>query len=175
MFVFLHYKMSEQENQRKTYFIVNQDDDIYTVDRETGKSSAHNPTSKDSEDKTSWENNEQPNGRWTFRWPEEFLNSTNRKWIEVHHVYIAWKEVGAPAATRVQMTNDSILHSDLVKRDAYLDHTVIVCNETRTKYKKYEYCSPDKTFSVWFSSFANPKFKFDYDNTKFIIEMMLIY
>lgn len=111
------------------------------------------------------------NGRWWFRFPEQFITSKNRKWIEVHHVRISWQNnIGGQ-----EMTNDCVLHADFIKRDAYLDHTVMICNETRTKYKKYEYTSADQYFSIWFSSFANSRFNFAYGTTKFLIELMLIY
>ena len=148
----------EQPNQRKTYFIINQGDDCYSTYFGDGQP---NPR----------RGNPAVEGRWYFRFPEEFLNSTNRKWIEVQHVAVSFKDNNGV----MRMTNDIVLHSTFIKRDAFLENTVMICNETRTKYKKYEYTSNDKFFEIWFTSFTSPNFQVKYDDTTFIIELMLIY
>ena len=112
---------------------------------------------------------------YTFRFPPEFLHSTNPRSIEVHHA-----KVSAVDSTTKQMKipNDIVLHADFIKRDAYLDHTVMLCNEVRTKYKKYAYYSKDQYYRIWFSLFtgkdADEK-KIPLADTHFIIELMLIY
>ena len=108
---------------------------------------------------------------WTFRFPEEFINSRQPKSIEVHQVKIIYTDNNRHA----KETKDIILHSDIIKRDAYLDHSVMVCNEIRTKYKKYAWNSVDKTFQIWFTSFSDPTKEFNEDELDFMIEMMLIY
>ena len=152
-------------NQRKTYVMICEKDDQYGLIH-IGANGGGEPNPTIGQDA----NGNNQNGRWWFRFPEQFITSKNKKWIEVHHVKISWND-----GNNQRMTNDCVLHADFVKRDAYLDHTVMVCNETRTKYKKYEYTSADQYFSIWFTSFANPNYKFDYSTTRFIIELMLIY
>ena len=71
---------------------------------------------------------------YTFRFPPEFLNSTNPRSIEVHHAKVSATDKSTSA---IKIPNDIVLHADFIKRDAYLDHTVMLCNEVRTKYKKY--------------------------------------
>ena len=111
-------------------------------------------------------------GHWTYRFPEEFLNSVRPKSIEVHHVkFSTTNGIG----TNI-LPNDVVLHSDFIKRDAYLDHSVMLVNEVRTKYKKYAYLSKDQLYTIWFSTFLDSKNqKIPTTNTHFIIELMLIY
>ena len=164
--------------QTKTYWIITQDDDLYKNGyyKDMNGVGIQNPT---------WDPNNpfDPNtpGRWYFRFPEQFIQSTNRKWIVVQHVLESHYprqannlDIPNLNAERV-MTDDMILHSSFVKRDPYVDHAVMLCNEVRTKYKKYEYTSHDPYFEIWFTSFAEPDFKSYYDDTKFFIELMLIY
>ena len=106
------------------------------------------------------------NAAYTFRFPQEFINSTNPRWIEVHHVKTIYAEYDP---------KDLILHSDIVRRDAYLDHSIMVCNEVRTKYKKYAYTLRDETFTIWFTSFAHPETPVNPNTLKFMVELMLIY
>ena len=161
---------TSEPKQTKTYWIITQDDDLY----ETGKfmdasgTAQTNPT-KDGTTTT--------NGVWYFRFPEAFLQSKNRKWIVVQHVLEAHNADENNNFTQggMEMTNDVLLHASFVKRDAYLDHTVMLCNEVRTKYKKYEYTSSDPNFTIWFTSFAQSNFVFPYSTTKFFLELMLIY
>ena len=158
--------------QTKTYWIITQDDDLYknkkfkTYDTDgTTLKEIDNPTA-----------DTDTNGVWYFRFPEPFIQSKNRRWIVVQHVLEAHNEDdGNYKQGGMEMTNDVLLHASFIKRDAYLDHTVMLCNEVRTKYKKYEYTSADPEFTVWFTSFAESDFKFTYQRTRFFIEMMLIY
>ena len=152
-------------NQRKTYVMLCEKDDQYEILHIGANGGEPNPSTIQDP-----QTHQLPNARWWFRFPEQFITSKNKKWIEVHHVKISWAD-----GQGQHITNDCVLHADFVKRDAYLDHTVMVCNETRTKYKKYEYTSPEQYFSIWFTSFANPGYKFDFSTTRFIIELMLIY
>ena len=48
-------------------------------------------------------------------------------------------------------------------------------NETRTKYKKYEYTQQKQYFTIWFTSFAFPDKEVDEKKLTFLCEMMLIY
>ena len=161
--------------QTKTYWIITQKDDLFECGYykdENGKA-IKNPTK--SEDTVPIA--QRPNGRWFFRFPEQFIQSTNRKWIVVQHVLESHpkQDSGIEYPDEKQMTNDVILHSSFVKRDPYVDHSVMLCNEVRTKYKKYEYTSHDTNFEIWFTSFAKDDFKFLNPSCHFFIELMLIY
>ena len=151
--------------QTKTYWIINEQDDLYNKGAyrdENGKMIA-NPGS----------NHNAINATWHFRFPEQFIQSTNRKWIVVQHALLSYEDPQNPG--RMLMSDDVILHSSFVKRDPYVDHAVMLCNEVRTKYKKYEYISHDTNFDIWFTSFSHDDWVFPYDSTKFFIELMLIY
>ena len=107
------------------------------------------------------------NAMFTFRFPEAFINSKNRRWVEIHHCKVIYS-----GAADLQ---DIILHSDIVQRDAYLDHSIMNVNETRTKYKKYEYTQQKQHFTIWFTSFAKPTTEIKPEEVTFMCEMMLIY
>ena len=106
------------------------------------------------------------NAMFNFRFPEAFINSKNKRWVEIHHCKVLYTD---------KTVGDLVLHSDIVQRDPYLDHTIMNVNETRTKYKKYEYTRQEKYFTIWFTSFAHPDTAIDADKITFLCEMMLIY
>lgn len=169
--------MSEPANSRKTYmmlsetnaekFIINPDDgkiiseypSTYTAINETKTKDLVNGT-------VTVTKNNVTTPLYTFRFPEEFINSKNPRWVEVHHVKAIYDG---------NETKDIILHSDIIKRDPYLDRSVMVCNETRTKYKKYAFQTHDRTFTLWFTSFAHPDTPLDSTKLTFMAELMLIY
>lgn len=103
---------------------------------------------------------------FTYRFPPEFINSKNPRSIEVHHVKMLYQN---------RETKDIILHSNIIQRDPYLDHSVMVVNETRTKYKKYAYTQNEQTFTIWFTSFSKPNTNINLNEISFMVEMMLIY
>ena len=157
--------------QTKTYWIITDDDDLYRNGyyKDQNGVGIINPTGDPNNP------NGPQNAHWYFRFPEQFIQSTNRKWIVVQHALVSYEDRNNPNS--MLMTNDVILHSSFVKRDPYVDHAVMLCNEVRTKYKKYEYTSHDPNFEIWFTSFAadNFQFKYDHSKTQFFIELMLIY
>ena len=158
----------------KTYFLLSEEDDLYYKGyyKDTKGNKIDNPTKGVNDAK----DGKPVNGEWYFRFPEPFLQSTNPRSIEVHYITVATKKSdGSDLLNRESMTGDIIMHADFIKRDAYLKHTVMLCNQMRTKFKKYAYTSPDQIFKVWFTSFVDKNYRFAYDNTKFVIEMMLIY
>ena len=106
------------------------------------------------------------NVMYTFRFPEAFVNSKNPRWVEIHHCKVLYSDAAV---------GDLVLHSDIVQRDPYLDHTIMNVNETRTKYKKYEYTQQKQYFTIWFTSFAHPNLQVLDRNLTFLCEMMLIY
>ena len=149
--------------QTKTYWIITEKDDLYLNEKYKDRNGKGQPNPTKGQSTV--------NGKWYFRFPEQFIQSTNRKWIVVQHALLSYQN----SESEMKMTDDVILHSSFVKRDPYVDHAVMLCNEVRTKYKKYEYISHDPNFEIWFTSFAKDGFVFPYDTTKFFIELMLIY
>ena len=151
----------EDTRTRKTYVILNELTDVHRMNPADGNGQLSQAIL-----------NGQANAVFIYRFPEEFINSTRPRSIEVHHCKVAH-----PLNQNHQniAANDIILHADFIKRDTYLDHSVMVCNETRTKYKKYAYTSPDQYFKIWFTSFTVPGFTFQYNAIHFFLELMLIY
>ena len=160
---------------RKTYMMLSKENYIqYLVDPETNK--IINEFDKTHETKYKEDKNDKGtlvteykttnNAMFTFRFPEAFINSKNRRWVEIHHCKVLYKD---------NDVQDIVLHSDIVKRDAYLDHAIMNVNETRTKYKKYEYTQQNQYFTIWFTSFAYPDKSIEADKITFLCEMMLIY
>ena len=79
------------------------------------------------------------------KFPIEFMNSTNKKYIEVFPPYIS-------GSKKIEEFPDKVyMHADFILRDFYLDHAVCLCNSFRTKYKKYEYKGTKDTFRIWFT------------------------
>ena len=173
--------MAEPRNARKTYMMLSKENaELYVVNDE-GHVIEEYPTTHTTINETKSKVESPPssgvykvtttrtavnNAAFTFRFPQEFINSTNPRWIEVHHV---------KALYNGNDMKDLILHSDIIRRDPYLDHSVMVVNEVRTKYKKYAYTLREPTFTIWFTSFKEPGIPIDPDNITFMVELMLIY
>ena len=153
----------------KTYFLISEEDDLYTKGyyKDSEGKNLKNPT---------FEQNYDGHPHWVFRFPEQFIHSVNPRSIEVHKVTLITNDANGQNNTLVA---DILKHSSFIKRDSYLDGTVMICNQLRTKFKKYAYTSADQTFEIWFTSFLQGKdpgkWKAKPNQTKFIIEMMLIY
>ena len=146
----------------KTYYIISHKDDLYEKGyyKDANGKTESNPTKGKNE-----------NGKWYFRFPQEFINSTNPRSIEVQMVSTCNPVVNGGN----NMTGDIVFHTSFIKRDWYLDHACMIANQVRTKYKKYAYTSSEEYFEVWFTSFTNDKWISKFDETTFVIEMMLIY
>ena len=153
----------------KTYFLVSEKDDVYK------KGIMLNPNDGSNTNPTM--NNSKTSGhcKWTFRFPEEFIHSVNPRFIEVHNITLACNGVDSTSGAPTRILGDIMLHSSFIKRNDYLDKSVMICNQMRTKFKKYAYTSAEQTFDVWFTSFINPNWRAEFEKTTFIIEMMLIY
>ena len=82
------------------------------------------------------------------KFPLEFINSTNTKYIEVHPCYISNIVNLKPK----QYEKNILMHGDFVQRDFYVDHALCFCNDKRSKYKKYEYRGQKDTFNLSFTS-----------------------
>ena len=168
--------MSINTTQRKTYMMLSKENAVsYIVEPNTHKvinkfETEHETKNKeDSVDKNNIFTTTYTtvkNAMYTFRFPEAFINSKNKRWVEIHHCKVLYND---------NEVTDLVLHSDIVQRDPYLDHTIMNVNETRTKYKKYEYTQQKQYFTIWFTSFAHPEKKIENDKITFLCEMMLIY
>lgn len=180
--------MSEPKNARKTYMMLSEDNcEKYKVDmngniiREYPDNYIVKIVTKEEVDEEGDAGEEEDGGNnkkdktvvidvpcalFTYRFPDEFISSRNPRWIEVHH---------CKAIYDGHMYADMILHSDIIKRDAYLDRSVMVVNETRTKYKKYAFTTHDTEFTIWFTNFTSPKTAIEKEKLRFMVELMLIY
>ena len=72
------------------------------------------------------------------------------------------------------MVADAVLHSDLIKRDAYLDSSVSVINILNNGAKPDKYLYPEgasRKFKIWFSNLNGEKIVPD----AFQMKMLLIY
>ena len=167
--------MSFVPTQRKTYMMLSKENAIqFIVEPETNKIIS---TFEDTHDSTYRTDSNVGgdlvsnytttiNAMYHFRFPEAFINSKNKRWVEIHHCKVLYDDANV---------GDLVLHSDIVQRDPYLDHTIMNVNETRTKYKKYEYTQQKQYFTIWFTSFAHPDLQVLDRNLTFLCEMMLIY
>ena len=82
------------------------------------------------------------------KFPIEFVNSTNKRYIEVFPPYISNTKVAKDFPKGVY------IHTDFIERDFYMDHAICLCNSNRTKYKKYEIRGNKDTFKIWFTDLA---------------------
>ena len=169
-------------NQRKTYMMLSKENQVKFITSEDDPNIIINtfPTSHTSNYQEITDNvdpvtgvhnrvvnvHTTVNAMYTYKFPDAFINSKNPRWVEIHH---------CKAVINGLASDDIILHSDIVQRDAYLDHAIMNVNETRTKYKKYEYTQQEHYFHIWFTSFAEPNIAITDANISFMCEMMLIY
>ena len=169
--------MSVIPNQRKTYMMLSkQNAEHFILDKETNAVLRTFDTTHTTKHITehedplshvvSYQITNVPNAMYTFRFPDAFINSKNPRWVEIHHCKCTFNGVAA---------TDLILHTDIIARDPYLDHAVMNVNETRTKYKKYEYTRQEHYFTIWFTRFGNPDQPVNDNQINFLCEMMLIY
>ena len=94
--------------------------------------------------------------------PDEFINSSNRKFIHVIHCRCVFNDY---------LVGDAELHASFIQRNDYFDSFVCFTNTILTKYKKYEVTRPRPTFKVWFSDMeGNP-----IEVQNFMLELMLEY
>ena len=167
--------MSNIPNQRKTYMMLSKENNekfivepnthtIVKVFPDKYVTKVKKITNDGGKEKVEIEDVE--NACYYYKFPEAFINSKNKRWVEFHHCKVFVNN--SPGG-------EFILHSDIVQRDAYLDHAVMNVNETRTKYKKYEYTQQEKYFKIWFTSFSELDVPVDDSVISFMCEMMLIY
>lgn len=96
------------------------------------------------------------------KFPVEFMNSRNRKFIEVRNCKVLFK--GA-------IVDDIELHADFVQVDAYKNHFVNFVNDIKYDSCKYEYFTAHPYFNVWFSDMKGNLIKPD----AFTLRLLLIY
>lgn len=97
--------------------------------------------------------------------PPEFVNARGDKWIEIRYCFATFDKY---------LVADVVLHSDLIKRDSYLDHAVSVINILNNGAKPDKYLYPEgssKKFKIWFTNLKGVKVIPD----SFQMKMLLIY
>ena len=94
------------------------------------------------------------------KFPRAFVNSTNKRYIEVHPCYLTNKSCKPD-----EFEKGAIMCADFVQRDFYQDHMLMYCNQWRTKYKKYEYIGNSDTFRLWFTD-KFPEMTIEYHVTR---------
>ena len=97
--------------------------------------------------------------------PPEFVDAKGEKFIEVRYCYATFDNY---------LVADAVLHTDLIKRDAYLDSSVSVINVLNNGAKPDKYLYPEgssRKFKVWFTNLNGEKIVPD----AFQMKMLLIY
>ena len=97
--------------------------------------------------------------------PPEFIDAKGGKYIEIRYCYATFDNY---------LVADAVLHSDLIKRDAYLDSSVSVINILNNGAKPDKYLYPEgasRTFKIWFTNLNGEKIVPD----GFQMKMLLIY
>lgn len=98
-----------------------------------------------------------------FTLPPEFISSRNKRYFIFR--YCAAEVYGV-------LIGNYRLHCDIVEKDPYCDHFVMLTNHTQTDYAKYEFTNPyKKTFKIWFTDLHNNVVKPDI----FQLSCLLIY
>lgn len=103
--------------------------------------------------------------KYEFNFPIEFYAAKGDKWVELRYCYALFDKY---------LMSDIVLHSDLIKRDNYLDSSISVINVLNNGAKPDKYLIPpgsSKHFSVWFTDLKGQNMKPDC----FQIKMLLIY
>ena len=106
------------------------------------------------------------NPTFTVKFPDDFVNSTNRRFITVMPPKIIFGD-----HKRHQFDNQYIMHCSFIYRDPYHEKACMPVNMgRRTKYKKYEYKANYDTFDITFThnqptSFTYWYFGEDHKNT----------
>ena len=97
--------------------------------------------------------------------PPEFVDAKGEKFIEVRYCYATFDNY---------LVADAVLHSDLIKRDAYLDSSVSVINVLNNGAKPDKYLYPEgsnRKFKIWFTNLNGEQIVPD----AFQMKMLLIF
>ena len=111
------------------------------------------------------ESNQISNGVFENSLPSEFADARGEKFIEVRYCYATFDNY---------LVADAVLHTDLIKRDAYLDSSVSVINILNNGAKPDKYLYPEgssRKFKVWFTNLNGDQIIPD----AFQMKMLLIY
>ena len=96
--------------------------------------------------------------------PIEFADARGNKWIEVRYCFAIFDKY---------LVSDIVLHSDFIKRDAYLDSAVSVINSINNGGHPDKYLYPEgapKRFRIWFTDLNGERLVPD----KFQMKMLLV-
>jgi hypothetical protein len=102
------------------------------------------------------------NGVLELQLPPEFLNSRNKKHIEVRNVKLLYKDV---------VVADAKFHSTIIYENPWDDHFICFANEQLVKPKKYEWKASKPTIKIWFSDMKNKIL----DADDYTIETLIIF
>ena len=80
------------------------------------------------------ESNIVDDGIYENTFPPEFVDAKGEKYIEVRYCYATFDNY---------LVADAVLHSDLIKRDAYLDSSISVINILNNGAKPDKYLYPE--------------------------------
>ena len=78
----------------------------------------------------------------TFTLPNDFVYSTNKKWIVVQYCGVVVENA---------VVGDIMIHSDIVELDPYCDHFIMLANRRQTKYRKYQFNNYKREYKLWFT------------------------
>jgi hypothetical protein len=87
------------------------------------------------------------------RFPAEFYNSQNKKWIVMQHCRVTYNNINDEG----YLVSDIMVHADFIERNHDLDYFACFSNTQLTKYKKWEVVTPRQSFRIWFTDMeGNP-------------------
>ena len=93
------------------------------------------------------------------QYPIDFVCSTNPRYIEVHPCYI--EKDSTANILPDKLIAGIMMHGDFVERNAYQDHALLMCNERRSKYKKYQIRGCRDSFRLFFTD-HDPSVTYEY-------------
>ena len=96
------------------------------------------------------------------RFPPEFINSRNRKYIVVRNAKVLFNKA---------IVGDVELHADFVKVDHYKDYFVNYVDDLKHDPCKYEYFGAFPHFNLWFTDMHGNMIQPD----AFTVRLLLIY
>ncbi len=98
----------------------------------------------------------------TFTLPNDFVYSTNKKWIVVQYCGVVVENA---------VVGDIMIHSDIVELDPYCDHFIMLANRRQTKYRKYQFNNYKREYKLWFTDMMGNEIK----PQAFVFSCLLIY
>lgn len=97
-----------------------------------------------------------------FDLPFDFMASKNDRFIVVQYVAATYKGF---------VVGDVMFHSDIVQRDPYCDHFIMLANRRQTRYRKYRFTGNQRTFRCWFTDLKGNEVEPD----AFVMSCLLVY